>query len=114
MAKNSATWEGRRALTDNSSTNAATFKGVAQNLIQLDQLAEAAVFGGLAQDDDVLGEIIDKAVAEGNFFIFNSAAGRLQGKSVSREQVQNLIAAAEKHGAYLYVEQAREYLAKKF
>ncbi len=114
MAKSATTWEGRRAMTDNSSTSPEAYTAGARQLLEQDLAAEATIFFGLAGDDAGLGEIIDRAVSEGNFFVFQSAASRLKNSKVTRERVQDLIAAAEKNGRALYAAKAAEYLKNNF
>ena len=110
MAKNAAQWEGRRALTDNPATSAPTYQSAALTLMELDQLCEASVMCGRAEDDDGLMKIIDTAVEEGNFFLFQAAASRLKEQKPDRSRVQALISAAEKGGKLLYAEKAQKYL----
>lgn len=113
MAKNAATWEGRRALTDNPNTPTQTYLNAGRSLTELDQLAEAAVMFGLAKDEAGLGKISDQAVDEGNFFLFQAVAARLGADNrPTRGQIQALIEAAEKSGKVLYAEKAKEYLEK--
>ena len=115
MAKSAAAWEGRRALTDNPATSPETFKAAARKLMELDQLSEASIFFALAKDEDGLHEIINKAAEEGNFFVFQGAAARLADpKTISRDQVSTLKAAAEKNGRALYAEKAAAYLEDNF
>lgn len=110
MAKSAATWEGRRAMTDSSSTSPDTYRSAARQLMELGLLSEAALFFARAEDDEGLMEIIDQAVAEGNFFIFQTAASRLKNREAGRDQVQSLVAAAEKNGRTLYSEKATAWL----
>jgi len=110
MANSAADWEGRRALTDNPNTSPQSYQNAARTLMELDQLCEAAVMFGRAADDDGLMEVIDKAVEEGNFFLFQAAASRLKGKKPVQEQLRSLIASAEKTGQALYAEKAKEHL----
>ena len=110
MSKNNNTWEGRRALTDNSSKNPALLTAAARDLMGLSQLSEAVALGAKAQDDTLLKEIIDLASAEGNFFLFNSAFNNLKEKTVERGLIQTLKEVAEKNGKGLYAEQAAAWL----
>lgn len=112
MARSAATWEGRRALTDNPSTSPDSHRAAARQLMGLGLLSEAALFFARAGDDEGLMEIIDQAVAEGNFFVFQTAAARLKNREVGRDQVQSLIAAAEKNGRGLYAEKAAAWLSE--
>ena len=109
MAKSADSWEGRRALTDNPNTSPEVSRNSARALMDLNLLSEAAIFFSLAGDKDGLREIIDLAVEEGNFFVFQQAASRL-GEEIDREKVRALIAAAEKNGRALYAEKASEYI----
>ncbi len=88
MAKSATTWEGRRALTDNPATSPATYGNAAGELLKLDQLAEAAVFFGLAGDDQNLNMLIDRAVEDGNFFLFKEAYSRLKDKFPPRDRLR--------------------------
>lgn len=110
MAKNAAQWEGRRALTDNPATPASTYQKAALTLMELDQFCEAAAMCGRAQDNGALMAIIDKAVEEGNFFLFQAAASQLKDQKADRSRVMALISAAEKSGKLLYAEKAKKYL----
>jgi len=115
MAKSAALWEGRRAMTDNPATSPEAYKAAARQLLELDQLSEASVFFALAGDDEGLSDIINKAAAEGNFFIFQGAAARLKNpKAVRRTQAETLLAAAEKNGRALDSEKAAAYLKDNF
>lgn len=109
MAKSAETWEGRRSLTDNPNTSPEVSRNAARTLMEMNLLSEAAVFFALAGDNDGLREIIDRAVGEGDFFVFQQAASRL-GEKISRDKVRALIAAAEKNGRALYAEKASEYI----
>ncbi len=110
MAKSSATWEGRRALTDNSNLGPETANAAAEELMRLDYLAEAAIFYDRAENDQGLMEVIKKAVEEGNFFVFQNAAARLRGARPDRAWAADLLARAEKTGKTLYAALAKEYL----
>lgn len=101
MVKSAATWEGRRALTDNPATSPETYQTAARQMLALDLPSEAAVFFALAGDEEGLGEVLDRAAAEGNFFIFQAAASRRRDKTIDRQLVQTLAAAAEKNGRAL-------------
>lgn len=114
MANSPATWEGRRALTDSPQTSPETYRAAARRLMELDQLSEAAVFFGLAGDEDGLREIISLAAGEGNFFLFRQAAGYLRQGAVDRGQALDLKTAAENHGRILYAQQAAAYLEEHF
>ncbi len=109
MAKSAETWEGRRALTDNPNPGREANLGAARTLMSMNLPSEAALFFSRAGDEEGLREIMDRAVEEGNFFVFREAASRLAGP-VDRRQLRNLIEAAEKNGRGLYAEQAAEYL----
>jgi hypothetical protein len=110
MAKSAATWEGRRALTDNPSTSQDNYRSAARQLMDMGLLSEAALFFARAEDDEGLMAIIEQAMAEGNFFVFQAAASRLKNREVGRDQVQSLLAAAEKNGRLLYAEKATAWL----
>lgn len=110
MAKSAAEWEGRRALTDNPTTSPQSYQSAARALIELDQLCEAAVMFGRAADDDGLMEIIEKAVEEGNFFLFQAAASRLKEQKPGRDRLEALIGSAEKTGQAMYADKAKKYL----
>ncbi|MDR2947332.1 MAG: hypothetical protein LBV79_11390 [Candidatus Adiutrix sp.] len=109
MAKSAETWEGRRALTDNPNTGQETALGAARTLMSLDSLSEAAIFFALAGAQDGLREVMNRAVEEGNFFVFQQAATRL-GEKGERAQLRSLIDAAERNGRGLYAAKAAEYL----
>ena len=111
MAKSADTWEGRRALTDNPNTSPEVNRGAARALMEMNLPSEAALFFARAEDKDGLREVINRAVEEGNFFVFQQAASRL-GEEIDREKVRALIASAEKNGRGLYAEKASEYLQK--
>lgn len=110
MAKSAATWEGRRALTDSPSTSQDNHRSAARQLMEMGLLAEAALFFARAEDDEGLMEIIGQAVAEGNFFLFQTAASRLKHREAGRDQVQALLTAAENNGRGLYAEKAAAWL----
>lgn len=110
MAKSAATWEARRAMTDNPSTSPDSYLAAARQLMDLGLWSEAAVFFARAEDDQGLLEIIDLAAAEGNFFVFQAAASRLKEREVDQAKVRDLIAAAEKNGRGLYAEKAAAWL----
>lgn len=110
MAKSAATWEGRRALTDNPSTSRDTYLSAGRQLMEMGLLSEAALFFARAEDDEGLMAIIDQAVAEGDFFVFQAAATRLKNREAGRDRVQSLMAAAEKNGRVLYAEKAAAWL----
>lgn len=112
MGKSITTWEGRRALTDNPAAGPEVYKAAGRELLELNQLAESAVLGGRGQDEETLNRIIDRAVDEGNFFVFKEAAARLK-DAVSPHRVRDLKAAAERQGRFLYAEQAAAWLADK-
>jgi hypothetical protein len=84
MAKSAMTWEGRRALTDNPNTDAGTFKQAARELMNENLLADAATFFALAGDTEALKEITAKAAEEGDFFLFQAAASKLDEEDISR------------------------------
>jgi len=109
MVKSADTWEGRRALTDNPNTSPEVSRGAARALMEMNLPSEAAVFFALAGDKEGLRAIIDQAVEEGDYFVFQQAASRL-GEEIDREKVRALIASAEKNGRGLYAEKAAEYL----
>jgi hypothetical protein len=104
-----AIWEGRRALTDDPGTSPETFRRAGRELWELGQLAEALEFLGRAGDEEGLRLILDRAVAEGHFFLYQAAAAKLDG--VKRADLEKLAAAAEKNGQALYAAQARACLA---
>lgn len=110
MAKSATTWEGRRALTDNPATRPATYQSAAEELVKLGQLAEAAVFFGLAGDDQSLNTIIDQAVEEGNLFLFKEAFSRLHDTFPPRDRLRALKEAAERNGRFRYAEQTAAWL----
>lgn len=113
MAKSAATWEGRRALTDNPETSPEVSSRAAEELMKMGLLSEAAVFFGLAGNEEGLMTIIDQAVEEGNFFVFKQAVSRLKEKKFDDEKVRTLASVAEKQGKALYAEQAMNYLENK-
>jgi len=110
MAKSSATWEGRRALTDNPNLAPETAGAAAELLMEQGLLSEAAIFYDRAGDDEGLLEIIKKATEEGNFFVFQGAASRLKGAKPDKALVQELKGQAEKSGKALYAAKAAEFL----
>ncbi len=112
MGKPVITWEGRRALTDNPAAGPGAFREAGRELLEMNQLAEAAVLCGRGQDDESLSRIIDRAVEEGNFFIFKEAAARLK-DGISPHRVRDLKQAAERGGRQLYAEQAAAWLTDK-
>ena len=114
MAKSADTWEGRRALTDNPNLASEVFQNAARTLMEMDLPSEAALFFSRAEDEEGLREIIKKAAEEGNFFIFQAAASRLKEGRPSREELEALIAAAEKGGKALYAEKASAYLKDNY
>jgi len=103
-------WESRRALTDNPATSPDTFRRVGRELLELGQLAEALEFLGRAGDEDGLRFILERAVVEGHFFIYQGAAAKLGG--FQRTDLEILAAAAEKNGLTLYAAQARDVLTR--
>jgi hypothetical protein len=107
---NAVTWEGRRALTDNPATSPETFRRVGRELLELDQLAEAVEFLGRAGDEEGLRLILERAVAEGQFFLYQGAAAKLGG--LAKADLEKLAQAAEKNGQALYAAQARAFLAE--
>ena len=108
MAKDAAQWEGRRALTDNPGTAPLTYQKAGRSLMELDQLCEAAVMCGRAADNEGLMQIIDPAVVEGNFFLFQAAVSRLKDQRPDKSRLKSLISSAEKNGKLLYAEQAQK------
>ena len=110
MSKKYNTWEGRRALTDNSSKNPEILTEAARELMGINYLFEAAALGAKAGNDALLKEIIELASAEGNFFIFNAAFSNLKDQTVDRGLIQTLKEVAEKNGKGLYAEQAVAWL----
>ncbi|MDR2724520.1 MAG: hypothetical protein LBC90_00325 [Candidatus Adiutrix sp.] len=102
-------WEGRRALTDDPATSPETFRRAGRELLELDQLAEALELLGRAGDEEGLRLILERAVAEGHFFLYQAAAARLG--DVWRPDLERLAAAAEKNGQLIYAAQARARLA---
>lgn len=109
MAKSPATWEGRRALTDSSSTSPEAFKQGAHTLMEMNLLSEASVFFDRAGDLEGQRAVLERAVEEGNFFVFKRAMAYLGGEP-RPEKVRALAAAAEKKGLLLYAAQAKELL----
>lgn len=114
MAKPATTWEGRRALTDNPATSPQTYTAAARSLMEKDLLADAAVFFTRANDVEGLKELIDIAVKDGNFFLFQSAVSSLGPEAVESGQLEALKTAAEKNGRALYASRAAKYLADHF
>lgn len=110
MAKSSATWEGRRALTDNPNTEAGAYKAAARELLEKNLLADAATFFAKADDKDSLRLIAARAVSEGDFFLFQAAAAHLDEDDISRAQLMELRANAEKGGKLLYAARAAKAL----
>jgi len=125
-----AAWESRRALTDHPATSPETFRLVGRELLELGQLAEALEFLGRAGDEEGLGLIQERAMAEGHFFLYQGAAVRLGDimraennpaaaaeknealpLGFKRADLERLAAAAEKNGLALYAAQARALLA---
>ena len=102
-------WEGRRALTDNPAAKPETFRQAGRELLEMDQLAEALELLARAGDEEGLGLIRDRAVAEGHFFLYQAAAAKLG--ALQPADLENLAAAAEKNGQALYAAQARACLA---
>jgi len=113
MAISAATWETRRALTDNPTTSPDTYRSGGRQLMEMGLLSEAAIFFAKAEDDDGLMEIISQAVSEGNFFIFQTAAAHLKNREAGPDLVQALIEAATKNGRGLYAQKAIDWLAEK-
>jgi hypothetical protein len=105
---NPVVWEGRRALTDDPATTPETFRRAGRTLLELDQLAEALELLARAGDEEGLRLILERAVAEGHFFLYQGAAAKLGG--VQRADLERLAAAAEKNGQALYAAQARAHL----
>ena len=110
MGKNAAQWEGRRALTDNSGTTSQTYRSAGRSLMEMDQLCEATIMCGRAEDDEGLMQIIEQAVEEGNFFLYQAAASRITGQKPDKSLLQALISSAEKNGKLLYAEKAQKYM----
>ena len=106
---NAATWEGRRALTDNPAAGPEALRRAGRELLELDQLAEALELLGRAGDEEGLRLILDRAAEEGHFFLYQAAAARLG--PPRRADLEKLAAAAEKNGQALYAAQARACLA---
>jgi len=124
-----AAWESRRALTDNPATSPETFRRVGRELLELGQLAEALEFLGRAGDEEGVRLILEQALAEGHFFVYQGAAAKLGGfkgpennpgpkksgpplpDGFKRADLEKLAAAAEKNGLALYAAQARALLA---
>ena len=104
------TWESRRALTDNPAAGPDTFRRAGRELLELDQLAEALELLSRAGDKEGLGIILERAVAEGHFFLYQDAASKLGGPA--RADLEKLADAAEKNGQTLYAAQARAVLAE--
>ena len=104
------TWEGRRALIDNPSASPEAFRLAGRELLELDQLAEALELLGRAGDEEGLAAILERAAAEGHFFLFQAAAAKLGGPW--RSHLEKLADMAEKNGQTLYAEQARAALAE--
>ena len=102
-------WEGRRALTDNPATSPETLRQAGRDLLELNQLAEALELFSRAGDEEGLRLILERAVAEGHFFLYLGAAAKLGGPV--RADLEKLAAAAEKNGLALYAAQARDALA---
>jgi len=102
---NAATWEGRRALTDDPATSPETFRRAGRELLEMNQLAEALELLGRAGDEEGLRLILERAVDEGHFFLYQGAAARLG--AVQRRDLEKLAEAAEKNGQALYAAQAR-------
>ena len=101
----SAAWEGRRALTDNPATSPEDFRRAGRELFGMNQLAEALELMVRAGDEEGLRLIMERAVEEGHFFLYQGAAAKLGG--VQRADLERLAAAAEKNGQALYAAQAR-------
>jgi len=72
-------------------------------------LAESLEFLGRAGDEDGLRLILERAVAEGHFFLYQGAAAKLG--AFQPADLEKLAAAAEKNGQALYAAQARALLA---
>lgn len=113
MAISADTWEARRSLTDNPSTSPDTYRSAARQLVEMGLLPEAATFFAKAEDDEGLMEIINLAVSEGNFFVFQTAAALLRNREAGPDQVQLLIEAATKNGHGLYAQKAAAWLNEK-
>ena len=107
---NAAIWEGRRALTDDPATSPETFRRAGRELLELDQLAEALELLGRAGDEEGLRLILERALAEGHYFLYQGAAAKL--RAASRTDLERLAATAEKNGQALYAAQARARLAE--
>ena len=110
-----AAWEGRRALTDNPATSPETFRRAGRELLELDQLAEALELLGRAGDEEGLRLILERAAAEGHFFLYQAAAAKLRDicrPETHRVDLERLAATAEKNGQALYASQARARLAE--
>ncbi|MDL2226835.1 hypothetical protein LJB86_04190 [Deltaproteobacteria bacterium OttesenSCG-928-M10] len=109
MPKSASTWEGRRALTDNPNAGAEAYRKAARELLDNNALSDAVVFFALADDQEGLREILDLAVRDGNYFIFQAAAARLKEKP-AKDKALALASAAEKNGQILYAEKASQYI----
>ena len=105
-----AAWENRRALTDNPATSPEAFQRAGRELLELNQLAEALELLGRADDEEGLRLILERAVTEGHYFIYQGAAAKLG--NIWRPDLESLAAAAEKNGQALYADQARARLAE--
>lgn len=113
MPKSASTWEGRRALTDNPNTGSVSYRKAAHELMENNALSDSAVFFTLADDQEGLREILDLAVRDGNFFIFQAVAGRLKEKP-AKAKAEALASAAEKNGQIIYAEKAGQYIAENY
>jgi hypothetical protein len=112
---NAAIWEGRRALTDDPATSPETFRRAGRELLELNQLAEALELLGRAGDEEGLRLILERAVAEGHYFLYQGAAAKLGDiwrPETHRPDLERLADAAKKNGQALYAARARARLAE--
>lgn len=110
MAKHATTWEGRRALTDSPATTPETYKKGARELMAQGNLAEAAAFFALAKDEEGLAEIADKAVGEGDFFLFQVSGLKLGPGYPAKEKLAALGEAAKAQGKGISAFRAAKYI----
>ena len=113
MSTSATTWEGRRALTDNPNTSAEIYQKVARQLLGDNALSDAVIFFTRADDQGGLEEILDIAVRDGNYFIFQAVAVKLKNKP-DKTKIEALALAAEKNGQIIYAEKANQYLAENY
>jgi hypothetical protein len=106
MPENAAAWESRRALTDNPATSPETCQRIGRELLGLDLCSEATEFFARGGDDQSLREIMNRAIEDGDFFVYRGALARLADKTPAHDDIIKLRDNAEKRGKILYAAKA--------